>query len=119
MVTVTDSAVRHLRDVLAKQTSSDVALRLYVTAGGCSGFSYGMQLDDDIGDDDVRFEQGGVRIVVDPYSIQYLEGSQVDYVDQLMGGGFTIQNPNAAKTCSCGQSFDTAGGGGMAKPCSA
>jgi iron-sulfur cluster assembly accessory protein len=118
MLTMTDNAVSHLRQIVEKQGSEEAALRVYVSPGGCSGFSYGMSLDDDRADDDQLFDYGGVKLVVDPFSLQYLEGSQVDYVDALMGGGFTVQNPNAVKSCSCGQSFDTTAGGGEAKPCS-
>jgi iron-sulfur cluster assembly protein len=118
MVTMTDKAVKQLKQIVQKQGADKMALRVYVSPGGCSGFSYGMSLDDDRAEDDALFDHDGVKVVVDPFSLQYLEGAQVDYVDALMGGGFTVQNPNAAKTCSCGQSFDTAGGGGIAKPCS-
>ena len=99
MLTLTDNAVDQLQQIVKKQQNDNLALRVYVTPGGCSGFSYGM-------------------VVVDPFSLQYLDGAQVDYVDALMGGGFTVQNPNATKSCSCGHSFDTANGGGAAKPCS-
>jgi iron-sulfur cluster assembly accessory protein len=116
MVTMTDRAVRQLKSVMEKQ-GNDIALRVYVTPGGCSGFSYGMALDSDVADDDKTFDHHGVKLVVDPFSLQYLEGAQVDYSDALMGGGFNVQNPNAAKSCSCGQSFDTVAGGGVAKPC--
>lgn len=117
MVTMTDNAVNQLRGIIQKQGTDDVALRVYVTPGGCSGFSYGMSLDDDLAEDDATFNHEGVKVVVDPFSLQYLEGAQVDYVEALMGGGFTVQNPNAVKNCSCGQSFDTSTGGGQAKPC--
>ena len=100
------------------EETSQKALRVYVTPGGCSGFSYGMSLDDERADDDQTFTIEGVQVVVDPFSLQYLDGAQIDYVNALMGGGFVVQNPNAAKTCSCGQSFDTPGGGGSARPCS-
>jgi iron-sulfur cluster assembly protein len=118
MLTMTESAVSQLKKIIEKEGNDSAALRVYVTPGGCSGFSYGMSLDDDRADDDSTFDHGGVKVVVDPFSLQYLEGSQVDYVDALMGGGFTVQNPNAVKNCACGQSFDTTGGGGQAKPCS-
>jgi iron-sulfur cluster assembly accessory protein len=118
MLTLTDNAVTQLKQLVEKQGTPDAALRVYVTPGGCSGFSYGMQLDDERNDDDKVFEVDGVKVVVDPFSLQYLDGAQVDYVDALMGGGFNVQNPNATKSCACGQSFDSAQGGGMAKPCS-
>ena len=118
MVTMTDTAVHELKNLMAKEGKDDVALRVYVTPGGCSGFSYGMSLEDEKAEDDHTFDYEGVKLVVDPFSFQYLEGAQVDYVNALMGGGFTVQNPNAVKNCSCGQSFDTSSGGGQAKPCS-
>ncbi|MFN8521480.1 MAG: iron-sulfur cluster insertion protein ErpA [Chloroflexota bacterium] len=118
MVTMTEGAIRQLKSVVSKEGSPDTALRLYITPGGCSGFSYGMSLDAERSEDDQTFEFDTVKVVVDEYSLQYLKGSQVDYVDALMGGGFTVRNPNAVKNCSCGQSFDTQTGGGMAKPCS-
>ena len=118
MVTVTEHAVKQLKQLVEKLGNPDAALRVFVTPGGCSGFSYGMSLDDERSDDDKTFEVEGVKVVVDQFSLQYLDGAQLDYVDALMGGGFTVQNPNAAKTCSCGQSFDTPGGGGTARPCS-
>src|SRR4029077_11447596 len=68
-------------------------------------------------DDDEIVEQSGVKVVVDPFSLQYLSGAQIDFIDSLMGGGFTVVNPNAVKSCACGQSFDTSFGGGAAKPC--
>ena len=118
MLSVTEGAVKQLKQIVDKQGNPDAALRVYVTPGGCSGFSYGMSMDDERNDDDKTIEVEGVKVVVDEFSLQYLDGAQLDYVDALMGGGFTVQNPNATKTCSCGQSFDSAGGGGAAKPCS-
>jgi iron-sulfur cluster assembly accessory protein len=117
MLTMTETAVRQLKQIIEKQGNENVALRVYVTPGGCSGFSYGMSLDDQRAEDDATFDEHGVKVVVDPFSLQYLEGGQIDYADALMGGGFTVQNPNAVKNCACGQSFDT-GTGGQPKPCS-
>ena len=118
MLTMTDSAVNQLKRLLKNEANSDKALRVYVSPGGCSGFSYGMQLDDERSDDDTTITIDGVTVVVDEMSRPQLEGAQIDYVNALMGGGFVVQNPNAVKTCSCGQSFDTAAGGGTARPCS-
>ncbi len=118
MLTMTDNAVKQLKEVVAKQGNPNTALRIYVSPGGCSGFSYGMSLDEETAPDDASFEYDGVRVVVDAFSLEQLEGAQVDYSNALMGGGFTLQNPNAVKTCSCGQSFDTSTGGGAARPCS-
>jgi iron-sulfur cluster assembly accessory protein len=118
MLTMTDSAVLQLKQLLQKDGNPNKALRVYVTPGGCSGFSYGMQLDDERADDDTTYSIDGVTVVVDDFSLPQLDGAQIDYVNALMGGGFVVQNPNATKSCSCGQSFDTAGGGGSARPCS-
>ncbi len=116
-LTLTPEAVSRLRNVLEGQRAPEGALRVYVTPGGCSGFSYGMSIEQTPAADDEVVEQDGVRVVVDAFSSPYLEGAQVDFVDSLMGGGFTVINPNAAKSCACGQSFDTAEGAGFAKPC--
>jgi iron-sulfur cluster assembly accessory protein len=116
-LSLTDEAISRLRNVLENQQAPEGALRVFVTPGGCSGFSYGMSLEETPAEDDEVVEQGGVKVVVDPFSLQYLEGAQIDFIDSLMGGGFTVVNPNAVKSCACGQSFDTVFGGGTAKPC--
>ena len=116
-LTLTDEAVDRLRQVLDGQQAPDAALRVFVTPGGCSGFSYGMSLEPEPAEDDEIVEQSGVKVVVDAFSKQYLEGAQVDFIDSLMGGGFTVVNPNAVKSCACGQSFDTATSAGIPKPC--
>jgi iron-sulfur cluster assembly protein len=116
-LSLTDEAVSRLKGVLTAQNVPEGALRVYVAPGGCSGFSYGMSLEAEAADDDEVVEQAGVRVVVDPFSLQYLDGAQIDFIDSLMGGGFTVVNPNAVKSCACGQSFDTSFGGGAPKPC--
>lgn len=116
-LTITDQAREQLRAVLERHATPHVGLRVYVTPGGCSGFSYGMQLEDQPGEDDLVYLVEGMKIVVDPFSIQYLDGAQIDYVDALMGGGFQILNPNAVRSCACGQSFQTAASDGQPKPC--
>lgn len=119
IVTMTDEAQSQLRSILKKQNKPEGALRVYVSPGGCSGFSYGMSLEEEIDPDDAVVDYGdGVRVVVDEFSAQYLKGAQIDFEDALMGGGFQVRNPNAVKSCACGQSFDSAGGGGAPKPCS-
>ena len=118
LLTMTDEAKAQLRAVLEKQNKPDGALRVYVAPGGCSGFSYGMSLEDEIDPDDAVVEYDGLKVVVDEFSAQYLEGAQIDYEDSLMGGGFQVRNPNAVKSCACGQSFDSLQGGGQPKPCS-
>jgi len=117
VVSMTTRASEKLKEVLAKQGRDDLALRVYVTPGGCSGFSYGMTFAEGREDDDTLIEQDGVRIVVDPMSAMYIKGSEIDFVDALMGGGFALRNPNAVSSCGCGQSFRTAEQGGTAKAC--
>jgi iron-sulfur cluster assembly protein len=116
-LSLTDEAISRLKGVLSAQNVPGGALRVYVSPGGCSGFSYGMSLEAEPADDDEIVEQGGVKVVVDPFSLQYLNGAQIDFIDSLMGGGFTVVNPNAVKSCACGQSFETSFDQGAAKPC--
>jgi iron-sulfur cluster assembly protein len=118
LLTMTDEAKSQLRSVLQRQNKPEGALRVYISPGGCSGFSYGMSLEDEIDPDDAVVEVEGVKVIVDEFSAQYLKGSLIDYEDSLMGGGFQVRNPNAVKSCACGQSFDAARGGGQPKPCS-
>lgn len=104
MVNVTPEAKDKLQEALAAQARKDLALRVYVKPGGCSGFSYGMGLDEAKANDQ-EFDVDGLRVVIDPFSAQYLEGAEIGYKDELMGGGFTITNPNAVSSCGCGSSF--------------
>ncbi len=117
LVSMTSRAAEKLKEIIAKQERDDIALRVYVTPGGCSGFSYGMTFAEGRDEDDALVEQDGVRIVVDPMSAMYLKGSEIDFVDALMGGGFALRNPNAVSSCGCGQSFRTAEQAGTAKAC--
>lgn len=116
-INITDVAVEELKRVLVKKGNPELALRVFVSPGGCSGLSYGMAFEDDPGGDDVVVEKAGVKLVVDEVSLMYIEGAEIDYVDQLMGGGFTVYNPNAVKSCSCGHSFDTGSNADTARPC--
>jgi len=118
MITLTDVAKRELQRLTAQQESSAMALRVFVSPGGCSGMSYGMAFDDEMQDGDQVIEEDGIRVCVDEMSAMYLAGSEIDYVDQLMGGGFTIHNPNAVRSCACGHSFDTGADSGSARACS-
>ena len=118
LVSMTSRAAEKLKEIVVKQGRDDLALRVYVTPGGCSGFSYGMTFAEGREDDDALIEQDGVRIVVDPMSAMYIKGSEIDFVDALMGGGFALRNPNAVSSCGCGQSFKTAEQSGTAKACS-
>ena len=106
MITVTDSAVKHLRSLLAERDEpAGAGLRIFVENGGCSGMQYGMSFDQPKAEDDIA-ERDGVCVLVDPKSATFLNGSVVDYEDSLTGTGFRIQNPNARRTCGCGTSFE-------------
>ena len=119
MITVSESALGQLKGLVAQQPEPKVGLRVFIQSGGCSGFSYGMGLDESPPrEDDEVVEVNGLSVYIDEHSAQYLEGAEIDYVDALMGGGFTIHNPNATRTCGCGHSFQTADGAGEASACS-
>ena len=109
MITLTDTAANKVRDLLDAEGSAELALRVAVRPGGCSGFSYEMFFDGDIAADDEQAMFGGetrlVKVVVDPASAQLLQGATLDYKDGLDQSGFAITNPNASRTCGCGQSF--------------
>ena len=118
IVSLTEAASMKLRELTAEETNPDVGLRVYVYSGGCSGFRYGMMLEDQPTADDRVMRAGDIRVYVDENSVQYLTGSQIDYVDTLMGAGFTVNNPNAVSACGCGSSFRTADDAGSARSCS-
>ncbi|MDX1513848.1 MAG: iron-sulfur cluster insertion protein ErpA [Gammaproteobacteria bacterium] len=104
-IQLTSSAVSKVQELVAKQGRTSALLRVYIQGGGCSGFQYGFSFDDAPQEDDAVFERDGVRLVVDPLSIQYLTGAEVDYKEDLEGARFVINNPNATTTCGCGSSF--------------
>ncbi len=108
VITVTETAATKISDLMAEENKVEAGLRVFVQGGGCSGFQYGLMIEEGTGDAsaDQVFESNGVRLYVDPISLRYLSGAQVDFVDNLTGGGFTIKNPNAKSTCGCGSSFD-------------
>ena len=108
-MTVTDAAAKKASELLSTNNKRDAAIRVYVKSGGCSGYSYGMAIDERTLDGDRIFEDKGVRLVVDPMSWPLLQGSEVDYVENMMGGGFNVVNPNATSSCGCGHSFRTDG----------
>jgi len=113
MITLTERAATELQELIQGQEKTNQALRVWVAGGGCSGLQYGMALDDtDPEPDDQVFDDKGIKIVIDPLSLGYMEGASVDYVDDVLGGGFKIENPNAVSSCGCGSSFKTAEGGG-------
>ncbi len=105
MITITESAATKVKSLIEAEGDDSLALRVAVRPGGCSGFAYEMYFDSDIAADDVTTEQGGVRVIVDPSSAQLLTGAELDYKDGLDQSGFSITNPNAQRTCGCGQSF--------------
>ena len=106
-IVVTDMAASKIQTLLAEEQKVEAGLRVFVQGGGCSGFQYGLMIEEGTGDAeaDKVFQSNGVTLFIDPISIRYLNGAEVDFVDNLMGGGFTISNPNAKSTCGCGQSF--------------
>lgn len=106
-VTLTPSAANAVRELLEKRNLEGYALRVFVSGGGCSGFQYGMALENNIRETDLILEEEQVKVVIDEISIDYLRGATVDYVDDLMGSGFKIENPNAVSSCGCGHSFRT------------
>ena len=105
LVKVTPNAARKVSSLLTKQGRQSGVLRVAVVGGGCSGLQYKMDLQDGPANRDILVESGGIRIVVDPKSALYVTGSELDYVDALQEGGFKVKNPNAATSCSCGESF--------------
>jgi len=117
LVNITEKAAEKAKALLVSRELPDGALRVFVAGGGCSGYQYGMALARAAEDDDIILEQAGVRILVDPESAQYLQGAEIDYVDDVMKSGFSIFNPNAVKSCACGSSFQTADGGGQPRAC--
>ncbi len=118
VVSLTDAAVSKLTELTREETNPAIGLRVYVYSGGCSGFRYGMMLEDAPTPEDKILDVNGIKVYVDGQSVDLLSGSQIDYVDTLMGAGFTVNNPNAVAACGCGSSFRTADDGGAPKGCS-
>jgi iron-sulfur cluster assembly protein len=117
VLSLTDAAATKLRELTKEEPNPDIGLRVYVYSGGCSGYRYGMMLEDAPTADDQILSANGVKVYVDTNSIGLLQGSQIDYVDTLMGAGFTVNNPNAVAACGCGSSFRTADDAGQARSC--
>ncbi len=101
----TDNAANKVKALLAEENNKNLNLRVFITGGGCAGFSYGFKFDENIQEDDTQVEKDGVKLLVDAMSIQYLDGSEIDYVQGLEGSRFVVNNPNAVTTCGCGSSF--------------
>ena len=116
IITMTSAAADKVKELLKQENDPTLGLRVFVAGGGCSGLQYGMTLDEEQ-DGDTVVALDGIKLFVDDMSLGYITGSEVDYVDSLMGAGFTVNNPNAVSSCGCGHSFKTADGGGEARGC--
>jgi iron-sulfur cluster assembly accessory protein len=103
-ITLTQAAAQAVSDLLSQRNLTDYSLRVFVQGGGCSGFQYGMALDNRVRPEDLVLEQHGLKVLVDEVSVQYLNGATIDYVNEAEGSGFKITNPNLVSSCSCGQS---------------
>lgn len=120
MVTITESAASKIRELMAEDAEEEVSvLRIAIEGGGCSGFQYALGFDRGPQDGDNEIEMNGVKVVIDPFSAPYLTGSEIDYVDALMGAGFAINNPNVQAACGCGSSFQAKEGVEGAEPVAA
>jgi len=104
-IAFTDAAARKVQQLILEEGNPELKLRVYISGGGCSGFQYGFSFDEEQAADDIAIENDGVTLLVDPLSIQYLMGAEVDYSESLQGAQFVIRNPNASTTCGCGSSF--------------
>jgi iron-sulfur cluster insertion protein len=105
VITISPSAKEKIKDLLFEENNPKLALRTFVQGGGCSGFSYGFTFDEEVNEDDFEVPLDEFKILVDSMSMQYLQGAEIDYKEELMGSSFTIKNPNATTTCGCGSSF--------------
>ncbi|MGI9235727.1 MAG: iron-sulfur cluster insertion protein ErpA [Woeseiaceae bacterium] len=104
-VVFTDAAATKVGELIAEEDNPNLKLRVFISGGGCSGFQYGFTFDEDIEDGDSQVENQGVKLLIDPMSVQYLMGAEIDYKEDLQGAQFIIRNPNAQTTCGCGSSF--------------
>ena len=104
-INFTDNAVKKVKDLIVEEGSPDLKLRVFVSGGGCSGFQYGFTFEETINEDDTQVTKDTVTLLVDPMSLQYLTGAEIDYQDNVQGSQFVIKNPNATTTCGCGSSF--------------
>jgi iron-sulfur cluster insertion protein len=110
-IVFSDNATSKVRDLINEEGNPNLQLRVYVSGGGCSGFQYGFAFEESSASEDIVIENQGVRVLIDPVSLQYLHGAEVDFQDGLDGSRFIIKNPNAKSTCGCGSSFSTAENG--------
>ena len=104
-IVFTDAAARKVQQLILEERNPDLKLRVYISGGGCSGFQYGFSFDEEQAEDDIAVKNDGMILLVDPLSLQYLMGAEVDYSESLQGAQFVIRNPNASTTCGCGSSF--------------
>ncbi len=102
---ISSDAMSRITELLATKDNPDLMLRVYIQGGGCSGFQYGFQFDENQEEDDITVERDGIKVLIDMLSLQYLSGAEIDYKDDLMGSRFLVNNPNASATCGCGSSF--------------
>ncbi|WP_270165050.1 HesB/IscA family protein [Paenibacillus sp. SYP-B4298] len=116
MIEISPAATEKIKEMLLAEETPGMFLRVGVKEGGCSGFSYGMGFDDEQHDNDKEMQIDGLKVVVDEDSLKYLNGLEIDFKESAMGGGFTIENPNATATCGCGSSFRTATAAGKPNP---
>jgi iron-sulfur cluster insertion protein len=105
LVEFTENAARKVKSLIEEEKNPDLKLRVFITGGGCSGFQYGFTFDESVNEGDTQVQREGVTLLVDPMSVQYLTGAQIDYTEGLEGAQFVIRNPNATTTCGCGSSF--------------
>ncbi|SDH62780.1 iron-sulfur cluster assembly protein [Alteribacillus persepolensis] len=117
LITITDAAIEHVKHMMEEEGDNNLKLRVGVKGGGCSGLSYGMGFDKQVEDTDTIQEKNGVQVLIDEESAPLLNGTVIDYKENLMGGGFTIDNPNAIASCGCGSSFKTATNTGTPEDC--
>ena len=117
LVTLTDAAAAKVVELRSREGQADAGLRLFVKSGGCSGYSYGLAFDPNVNEGDLVETHGDVRVIIDQFSRQHVDGAEIDYVDSLMGSGFAINNPNAVSSCACGSSFNTDGSPAKAGGC--
>ncbi len=106
-ISVTPKAAEKVKEFMKQEGREDLYLRVYVSGGGCAGLSYGMGFEEKADEEDTVIEENGVKLLVDSYSSRHLQGTEIDYIESLMGSGFKINNPNVTKSCSCGHSFST------------
>jgi len=116
-VTITEAAALQIKDMMKEHEEENAFLRVGVKGGGCSGLSYGMGFDHEVSEKDTQFEQQGIQVLVDSESLDIMNGTIIDFKQSLMGGGFTIDNPNAIASCGCGSSFRTAANAGKPEEC--